>query len=264
MVGLIPAHAGKTPASPWRGLEAWAHPRSRGENPHHLGARVKKEGSSPLTRGKPRSGQATRLSTRLIPAHAGKTGYEAAISARIWAHPRSRGENLFLIRTSCARVGSSPLTRGKHTRREITRNEHGLIPAHAGKTTACPAARPAGRAHPRSRGDNEGSIALAAVMVGSSPLTRGKRTAAPRRVPAGVAHPRSRGENFETCASADCAAGSSPLTRGKLVIGVDKALKIGLIPAHAGKTVCAMSINPSVWAHPRSRGENTLGYPYLT
>ena len=31
--GLIPAHAGKTPAFSWASRGAWAHPRSRGENP---------------------------------------------------------------------------------------------------------------------------------------------------------------------------------------------------------------------------------------
>ena len=30
--GLIPAHAGKTPRPAPRGVWAWAHPRSRGEN----------------------------------------------------------------------------------------------------------------------------------------------------------------------------------------------------------------------------------------
>ena len=32
VVGLIPAHAGKTAGGPRRGRGAWAHPRSRGEN----------------------------------------------------------------------------------------------------------------------------------------------------------------------------------------------------------------------------------------
>ena len=50
--GLIPAHAGKTPARSGRRSSAGAHPRSRGEN---LAGRVPLRGelgSSPLTRGK--------------------------------------------------------------------------------------------------------------------------------------------------------------------------------------------------------------------
>ena len=51
-------------------------------------------------------------------------------------------------------------------------------------------------------------------------------------------------------------AGSSPLTRGKPADRRAWALRIGLIPAHAGKTR-AGSRNPVMeTAHPRSRGEN--------
>ena len=71
--GLIPAHAGKTRwvCQMWTRLTA--HPRSRGEN---WSAEVTREfmmGSSPLTRGKPRSHHLDRQRRRLIPAHAGKT-----------------------------------------------------------------------------------------------------------------------------------------------------------------------------------------------
>ena len=72
-VRLIPAHAGKTPprtrSHPW----AWAHPRSRGENNNTERQRQWVFGSSPLTRGKPRTAQPRQSSFRLIPAHAGKT-----------------------------------------------------------------------------------------------------------------------------------------------------------------------------------------------
>ena len=53
MVGLIPAHAGKTRLSVIAPLILRAHPRSRGENAL-LGIQVfRVPGSSPLTRGKP-------------------------------------------------------------------------------------------------------------------------------------------------------------------------------------------------------------------
>ena len=91
-------------------------------------------GSSPLTRGKHGYNQVRLGRTRLIPAHAGKTWHQAVPKQAQGAHPRSRGENLDVVSLYLIGVGSSPLTRGKHTRREITRDEHGLIPAHAGKT----------------------------------------------------------------------------------------------------------------------------------
>ncbi len=53
--------------------------------------------------------------------------------------------------------------------------------------------------------------------------------------------------------------GSSPLTRGKRVRSLDNLGQVGLIPAHAGKTRPVAGASGWVEAHPRSRGENTLG-----
>ena len=72
-----------------------------------------KKGSSPLTRGKRASGVVAATGRGLIPAHAGKTWPPPSQSGTCRAHPRSRGENLFLMPASAARSGSSPLTRGK-------------------------------------------------------------------------------------------------------------------------------------------------------
>ena len=72
-LGLIPAHAGKTP---WRALGApasRAHPRSRGENFTDLIPALAGVGSSPLTRGKRLDGAGAFHGLGLIPAHAGKT-----------------------------------------------------------------------------------------------------------------------------------------------------------------------------------------------
>ena len=72
-----------------------------------------KKGSSPLTRGKRPTRQPRPPVRGLIPAHAGKTSLGGRRGAGAGAHPRSRGENLFLMPASAARSGSSPLTRGK-------------------------------------------------------------------------------------------------------------------------------------------------------
>ena len=50
--------------------------------------------------------------------------------------------------------------------------------------------------------------------------------------------------------------GSSPLTRGKPYSRVASVVIGGLIPAHAGKALCACRSGPRLPAHPRSRGEN--------
>ena len=131
---LIPAHAGKT-SCPF-GVVSFpaAHPRSRGENGADAVANSVRLGSSPLTRGKRQGARARRGVHRLIPAHAGKTGGVWLGCGAYAAHPRSRGENRMACHSGQSGVGSSPLTRGKlhaHVSRE---SQHGLIPAHAGKT----------------------------------------------------------------------------------------------------------------------------------
>ena len=92
-VGLIPAHAGKTGGSGRHSWQSPAHPRSRGENETAGCAYHRREGSSPLTRGKPWFCRGPRGSSRLIPAHAGKTRKLMGEFTPAQAHPRSRGEN---------------------------------------------------------------------------------------------------------------------------------------------------------------------------
>ena len=194
---------------------------------------------------------------RLIPAHAGKTRYTPSPNSRGWAHPRSRGENLNVMRVTCAGRGSSPLTRGKLLQARERRPGGRLIPAHAGKTRWIVTALKCSAAHPRSRGENLSKVVKAAAPNGSSPLTRGKQAAGslsvmcfrlipahagktPRRLDGhrgSPAHPRSRGENSLVIFSTRVSAGSSPLTRGKLRGLRRHKRKSRLIPAHAGKTL---------------------------
>ena len=160
-------------------------------------------------------------------------------------------------RISTRECGSSPLTRGKPGRRAGHTVARGLIPAHAGKTI--------GRAR------------AAIWRAGSSPLTRGKHQARSRGLDAGGlipahagktrwcnfggsctwAHPRSRGENQNVWQMSCFRLGSSPLTRGKLRRRVQFVASAGLIPAHAGKTDGTLDRTLMIWAHPRSRGENS-------
>ena len=154
ILGLIPAHAGKTSVLVASSVNSRAHPRSRGENGTRSDLAYVTEGSSPLTRGKPLGA--------------------VSLVVRGRAHPRSRGENIEDVRAVPTALGSSPLTRGKRSRAATRSARAGLIPAHAGKTT-----RPSGVAHwpwahPRSRGENQVQVLKAHLGDGSSPLTRGK------------------------------------------------------------------------------------------
>ena len=72
----------------------------------------------------------------------------------MWAHPRSRGENLRAALPHVARKR--------------------LIPAHAGKTLISFFEVRGAWAHPRSRGENHLLDRSAESLPGSSPLTRGK------------------------------------------------------------------------------------------
>ena len=275
-VRLIPAHAGKTFRLPFRRVRGRAHPCSRGEN-HWLKGKTETMGaSSPLTRGKPWGRVPHHCPRRLIPAHAGKTGFRRWCRRTSGAHPRSRGENQGFYQCVTPEEGSSPLTRGKRNPPCEQHSLIGLIPAHTGKTRLIASARSLCGAHPRSRGENEALAASDATDKGSSPLTRGKhvdgelRTDVRGLIPAhagktithpsgmvcSAAHPRSRGENIVSADQPRRGPGSSPLTRGKRSCDLLEALGIGLIPAHAGKTSVSLRSRPSAAAHPRSRGEN--------
>ena len=98
---------------------------------------VRMLGSSPLTRGKLSSAWEGIKSSRLIPAHAGKTAWLPALDDA--AH------------------GSSPLTRGKQEHLLSLQVSWGLIPAHAGKTVSPLSISSLMWAHPRSRGENRAS-----------------------------------------------------------------------------------------------------------
>ena len=173
------------------------------------------------------------------------------------AHPRSRGENVDQFAATPVKMGSSPLTRGKHRPSRALRSRRRLIPAHAGKTPIPAVDTRTTEAHPRSRGENQGFVTSAVTWMGSSPLTRGKRSYWARRPRSLWAHPRSRGENEALAASDATDKGSSPLTRGKPRGAGLGCAGPGLIPAHAGKTPEWTLVFLGLRAHPRSRGENS-------
>ena len=235
-VGLIPAHAGSTPARRTPKQSRTAHPRSRGEHSTIKCLGEYNPGSSPLTRGAPQRSYPARRFRGLIPAHAGSTISVVKLCQFAGAHPRSRGEHfldLFLI--PCP-AGSSPLTRGALASCTCSSGVVGLIPAHAGSTTAPSPRLHSPRAHPRSRGEHDAPPATGGGDWGSSPLTRGARlecctlTRGPGLIPAHAgstlvrpwtrwarsAHPRSRGEHDNPDLKHHRFQGSSPLTRGAL------------------------------------------------
>ena len=151
-----------------------------------------------------------------------------------------------------------------------------LIPACAGKTSPETSPQRCNVAHPRVCGENSDLLLIYRYKLGSSPRVRGKQSSHDRNrlvvglIPAcagktprvyrhslvGPAHPRVCGENGRTHASENCFTGSSPRVRGKRVAARRAAVKEGLIPACAGKTLGRRRGGVRAWAHPRVCGEN--------
>ena len=132
------------------------------------------------------------------------------------------------------------------------------------------------RAHPRVCGENEFPQDAVGLFPGSSPRMRGKqefeslKSLASGLIPAYAgktnqndtvsvyawAHPRVCGENRRAKCESIILMGSSPRMRGKQRRGSLQALRVGLIPAYAGKTGRSISAWLNKWAHPRVCGEN--------
>ena len=233
-----------------------AHPRSRGENQRRAEEQLALAGSSPLTRGKLACTTYRARCIGLIPAHAGKTRNALRIEDPRRAHPRSRGENDPAYRWVDADGGSSPLTRGKLRDSACERLAERLIPAHAGKTGRVGVGLvPGDGSSPLTRGKRcEGGLERRGA--GLIPAHAGKTSASPEPSRSSRAHPRSRGENSSLSMTEKTLNGSSPLTRGKRARHLPRSPLVGLIPAHAGKTLSVGAGDAEGEAHPRSRGEN--------
>ena len=161
------------------------------------------------------------------------------------------------------RWGSPPHTRGKVQADRLFLPSDGITPAHAGKSK-----------HPEYK---------RYMNLGSPPHTRGKDLSAinltpfRRITPAhagksrdmgeegrdGQDHPRTRGEKkIHTIVSIDV-AGSPPHTRGKARNRRRSDLRIGITPAHAGKSTMTQALFLAEKDHPRTRGEKAPFPPLL-
>ena len=93
VVGITPAHAGKTALVHLHWRPPVDHPRACGENKTYAHKLYSAKGSPPRMRGKREISRIARRYSRITPAHAGKT---SLLSCRIRAprdHPRACGEN---------------------------------------------------------------------------------------------------------------------------------------------------------------------------
>ena len=135
-------------------------------------------GSSPRGRGKLHIAHMRHHARRLIPARAGKTSAGSQGGSGSSAHPRAGGENMRFSLSTFSWLGSSPRGRGKPRVARQERQQGGLIPARAGKTSDGSQGGQSGSAHPRAGGENSPGPSRRAVRAGSSPRGRGKRVLA--------------------------------------------------------------------------------------
>ena len=89
-----------------------------------------------------------------------------------------------------------------------------------------------------------------------TPAYAGNTEQAQDRQVQGRDHPRIRGEHAPFFYLLFCCLGSPPHTRGTLVWRLWKDNALGITPAYAGNTPCAIVSFPSLRDHPRIRGEH--------
>ena len=275
-LGIIPAYAGSTSSHPTCELPRMDHPRIRGEHGSSSATTIWSTGSSPHTRGAPRSLGAVGLSSRIIPAYAGSTPRSKSPGGFFQDHPRIRGEHAVSARKRLRLMGSSPHTRGALASRCRTTALAGIIPAYAGSTRTSPPASSTRGDHPRIRGEHSRSSPNHGPSPGSSPHTRGARRGRNHDVlregiiPAYAGstcrrstgprwqwdHPRIRGEHTLYGSFALDESGSSPHTRGARCRGTSRSSDFRIIPAYAGSTCRPRTAGCVCTDHPRIRGEH--------
>ena len=135
ILGITPAHAGKSFQPLSAPPDMRDHPRTRGEKRAKTRPEPHRAGSPPHTRGKA-TGKGTPANNEgITPAHAGKSHLFLRNLSGIKDHPRTRGEKREGLQASSYLRGSPPHTRGKADRFKAHMPTGGITPAHAGKST---------------------------------------------------------------------------------------------------------------------------------
>ncbi|RYQ46227.1 hypothetical protein PG1780B_1257 [Bifidobacterium pseudolongum subsp. globosum] len=176
MCRIIPAHAGQTASSRIPTPARPDHPRACGANSTAQPAGCSCIGSSPRMRGKQPWSREHTHQVRIIPAHAGQTGFHSRTPICRPDHPRACGANRRATRSTGCMIGSSPRMRGKQRISGEQCGRRRIIPAHAGQTVKVFPSAMIAPDHPRACGANTSSVFYSRQVIGSSPRMRGKHT----------------------------------------------------------------------------------------
>ncbi len=243
-----PAHAGMVPLDTLEDHAEAGLPRSRGDGPPEIKAKIAAHTAPPLTRGWSPDDRSSNARSDGSPAHAGMVPTPAARAARIHAAP--------------------PLTRG-WSRPDVNARDrcHGS-PAHAGMVPGLFYWAMTSSRLPRSRGDGPRGVAVLRGALKAPPLTRGWSPCCAARVsfsagspahagmvPSGRSLrstakrlPRSRGDGPASSQTFPSAAMAPPLTRGWSHRAPGRGGLRDGSPAHAGMVP---SRSPPIARHAR-------------
>ena len=153
VVGITPAHAGKSFACFVLQIVTRDHPRPCGEKTRAKLPEMFVEGSPPPMRGKGAYIRYAQGVVRITPAHAGKSSIRQAARPGAVDHPRPCGEKSPTTILVSVKSGSPPPMRGKERAQKYHAQRRGITPAHAGKSPSTSFSRAASRDHPRPCGE---------------------------------------------------------------------------------------------------------------
>ena len=174
--------------------------------------------------------------------------------------------------------------RGKAETHLITRLALGITPAHAGKSDGVTVVGPVYSDHPRACGEKPQLQSSMVTVTGSPPRMRGKVCRQPTDqnnfgiTPAHAGkrsgrtffrrptrdHPRACGEKAHIVCANDKFEGSPPRMRGKAFQKFSLTMRLGITPAHAGKSRKPAHSAAGRKDHPRACGEKPRLWKTLT
>ena len=254
-MGITPAYAGKSRKNGTCNRQIWDHPRVCGEELSAIGGMYYELGSPPRMRGRVIRGLATRITSGITPAYAGKSHHLPAHTGKIRDHPRVCGEEQPVFAPSAGWSGSPPRMRGRAHSSKCRCGWYGITPAYAGKSTLDCILSAIFVDHPRVCGEEEFRHSQNERPQGSPPRMRGRvkagRSGSVRSwitpayagkssrsrpgLPFCRDHPRVCGEEHRAAAESARPSGSPPRMRGRAWLRLYATAKAGITPAYAGK-----------------------------
>ena len=174
IIGITPAHAGKSVIQQRTLALAQDHPRTCGEKKDGGSPRCAAQGSPPHMRGKASTFPAAFFASGITPAHAGKSQHRARVPCHMRDHPRTCGEKETSKDHPEPEQGSPPHMRGKAHVCVVNVHKIRITPAHAGKSESHKRLHRGNRDHPRTCGEKKKSSSTPKCAEGSPPHMRGK------------------------------------------------------------------------------------------